>query len=108
MKLKDTAFKIDTNIHAICTNPKVKSEKRRKRLMVEAWNAYLGQQERYVQDDKLKSIYLAYMGMVTANIANRLTSDELEQFINVITEDMRNSKFNNWKWRKCNKERSTK
>lgn len=100
MKLKITADQLDGAINAIVTNPKLRSDDRKKRLIVDTWNAYLGQQERYVNDDKLKSIYLSFEGTVTNTIAKKLTVSELHQFTRVITEDMRNSEFNNWKWRK--------
>ena len=103
MKLQETAFKLDNHISLICSNPKIKSDNRKKRLIVEVWNTLLGQQERYAQDEKHKAIYLSYMGMVTNTIANKLTATELEEFTKVITADMRQSNFNNWKWRKKDK-----
>ena len=99
MKLKTTADQVDGMIQAVINNPKIKSEKRAKRLVVDTWNACIGQQERYVQDDKLKAIYLSFEGAVTTTIANMLTLDELVAFTRVVTDNMRNTEFNNWKWR---------
>ena len=100
MKLRTIADNLDGAIAGVMNNPKIKTEKRKKQLIVDTWNAYLGQTERYTQDEKLKCIYLMYEGMITNNIAARLTPDELHNMTQVITEEMRNSQFNNWKWRK--------
>ncbi len=100
MKLKTTADQLDGMINAVITNPKIKTEKRIKRLIVDTWNACIGQQERYAHDEKLKAIYLSFEGAVTGRIAEMLTVDELVAFTRVVTDDMRNSEFNNWKWRK--------
>lgn len=100
MKLKPTADQLDGLIQGVINNPKIRTEKSKKRLIVATWNACLGQQERYVQDEKLKAIYLSFNGAVTQSIADKLTLDELRAFTRVITNDMRNTEFNNWKWRK--------
>ena len=100
MKLKDVSFKLQQRIDAIVTNPKYKAEQRKKRLIVDDWNAVIGDKEHYTQDAKLKAIYLAYEGMVTSKIADMLTLDELVEFTNVITTEMENTMFNSWKRRK--------
>lgn len=99
MKLKNIADHLDGAIQGIMNNPKIKTEKRKKQLIVDTWNAYLGQTERYTQDEKLKCVYLMYEGMITNNIASKLTPDELHAMTKVITEEMRDSTFNNWKRR---------
>lgn len=100
MKLKDASFRLKGHIHSIQNNPRYRAENRKKRLIVDAWNAYLSDPEKYTQDTKLKAIYLAYEGMVTKPIADLLTLDELVAFTDVILDEMEESKFNDWKRRK--------
>lgn len=91
---------LENRIKEIYNNPKYKAEQRKKRLIVDTWNAYLNEPEHYTKDTKLKAIYLAYEGMVTRKISDLLTLDELIEFTDIILNEMSKSEFNSWKRRK--------
>lgn len=79
--LAGTSRGILQQVEGVMNNKKIKTDKQRKRYLVEAWNHMIDMGVTATDDRKLVSLLKSYYGCITQATLESLTMDEAYKFV---------------------------